>query len=819
MRGLKSAGLLSVLAAVALPLVVDASATAGATFGSEISVSTITDGTQSAPVIAGNARGGFVVAWQDVHAPSSNEIHAAAYLASGLPFGGEVTIATNGTKPAVATDAQGNFVVVYLNAGGHPAAKLVVGATSSDVVIDTAATAVTPQPAVGMDADGNFVTVYLRGTGAQQQVIARRFNANGTQRPVGSSEDIIVAGGGGCAAPIIAVGDDGHFVVACVALTGNPAAPAISARSYAPNGSPTGAAFIANTQAGSGLSDVRAAVTATGPFLLTWRFDAKNIHGRGFNAAGAALGPEFVVGSADNSLAQGSAAIDATGDSVATWESFDAAGTSSDVFARRFDGLSPLDSDVRGFKANTSHVHNRQTAPSVALDADGDFVIAWQNGVAAADHPDIRAQRFVGPEDVDLTLTITDSQDPVTPGATYSYTYQVSNLHPAPSPGIPGSSAGITAINAAIDTAHDVTLATSVPTGTTFQSISGTGWTCTTPSGGQVSCSLGTVLGHAASAAPVVMSLTAPSGNATVQDTGTVADYQFDSHPANNAGSASTTVGSGGTQPTVQFASASATAAESAGTATVQVRLSAASSQAVTVPYTISGTATNGTDFSVSPASPITIPANSTSATVTINIVDDGTTEPTETVILTLGTPTNATLGSQSSYTLSITDNDACHSSSVVATGANGQPVTFSADCGSLQSVSATGQPGSVPQGVDYPLGFFAYQISGVSAGSTVTLTVTLPAGTAATDWIDCINGSCYRYPTADIAGDVVTVRVADNGAGDSDSRPGFIGSTVAPARSKASSSNDGGSLTWLLLTPLFGGALARRRGNKAPQA
>ena len=111
-------------------------------------------------------------------------------------------------------------------------------------------------------------------------------------------------------------------------------------------------------------------------------------------------------------------------------------------------------------------------------------------------------------------------------------------------------------------------------------------------------------------------------------------------------------------KPTVSFTSASQSSTSETGTMTVTVQLSAASTQTVTVPFTLSGTATGGgTDYSII-ASPITINAGSTTGSTTITIVDDALVEGNETVILTLGTPTNATLGATTVHTATITDND-----------------------------------------------------------------------------------------------------------------------------------------------------------------
>jgi hypothetical protein len=70
---------------------------------------------------------------------------------------------------------------------------------------------------------------------------------------------------------------------------------------------------------------------------------------------------------------------------------------------------------------------------------------------------------------------------------------------------------------------------------------------------------------------------------------------------------------------------------------------------ALSVPYTLSGTTANGTDYSGSATTgTLTIPVGSTSATLTLPVTADSTTEGPETIIVTLGTPT----GGGTTYTV-----------------------------------------------------------------------------------------------------------------------------------------------------------------------
>src|SRR5438105_2715242 len=76
--------------------------------------------------------------------------------------------------------------------------------------------------------------------------------------------------------------------------------------------------------------------------------------------------------------------------------------------------------------------------------------------------------------------------------------------------------------------------------------------------------------------------------------------------------------------PSVQFSVASETVNESAGTFSIIVTLSAVSAVSTTVPFTLGGSAVNGTDYSGVTSSPLTIAAGSTTATITGNLVDHG---------------------------------------------------------------------------------------------------------------------------------------------------------------------------------------------------
>lgn len=111
-------------------------------------------------------------------------------------------------------------------------------------------------------------------------------------------------------------------------------------------------------------------------------------------------------------------------------------------------------------------------------------------------------------------------------------------------------------------------------------------------------------------------------------------------------------------QPQAGFATTTSDTDEGSSVA-VTVQLSRASwLRAVTVPYSLSGTAAVGADYQISPAGSVRFAIGETRKTLTVVTPDDTLPESAETVVLTLGKPTGATLGGSTQHRLTIADND-----------------------------------------------------------------------------------------------------------------------------------------------------------------
>jgi N-acetylneuraminic acid mutarotase len=165
----------------------------------------------------------------------------------------------------------------------------------------------------------------------------------------------------------------------------------------------------------------------------------------------------------------------------------------------------------------------------------------------------------------------------------------------------------------------------------------------------------------------VTISAGATSANVTISTTDDEVEEPTEDFTIDLSNAVSVTLGA--TQATAQvndndtgkvkvaFASDSITYDESAGAVSVDVNLTEASEKTITVDYTLSGTTANPEDHDLVGAT-LTYNPGETTKTISWNIQDDVLDEYSETLIITLGSPSNVVIETPSVYTVTITDND-----------------------------------------------------------------------------------------------------------------------------------------------------------------
>lgn len=303
--------------------------------GDQFQINTYTVGDQGGRALAGPvvvASGTrFLVAWDSSGSTgtdsSGTSIQGRFYSDCGTPISADFQINTetvgNQTDPAVAVDADGDFIVVWSNVGGIAGQRFNSVGEFAGPEFEIAADG--SRPAVDMDAEGNFVVAWEQSSA----VYGRRFAADG--KPLGEQfqVDIVTAGSPNGAA--VAVDDDGDFAVAW----DNGGGIAIQGRFFASDGTPGEGLLIAN-----GAHDNPALGSLPdGGFLLAWHGSSLNgddpstsIQGLRFTAEGVPAANQIQINTWTPDR-QGEASVSITSDGLilVAWESAGADGNQQAV--------------------------------------------------------------------------------------------------------------------------------------------------------------------------------------------------------------------------------------------------------------------------------------------------------------------------------------------------------------------------------------------------------------------------------------------------------------------------------------------------------
>ena len=218
----------------------------------------------------------------------------------------------------------------------------------------------------------------------------------GAQTPNGPEFQVNTYTTGSQYHPALTVDGSGHLVAAFVSRVGADVRE-IFARRYTSGGQPLGPEFRVNSYTTSEQNYPVIASDRAGNFVVVWESylqdgSAYGVFGQRFDASGVPVGGEFQVNEHTTGWQYRTAvAMDASGSFVVAWEDQSGRDGSSDgVFARRFD------KDTGSFGPQfvvNSFTTGSQRAPSIAMSADGSFVVCWR-GNGSGDTSGIFARRF-----------------------------------------------------------------------------------------------------------------------------------------------------------------------------------------------------------------------------------------------------------------------------------------------------------------------------------------------------------------------------------------------------------------------------------------
>ncbi len=142
-----------------------------------------------------------------------------------------------------------------------------------------------------------------------------------------------------------------------------------------------------------------AGMDAAGNFVIVWnsfkQIDENSgwdVFAKRYNAAGVALGGEIQVNtSAAGHQEFSTVAVDADGDFVVVWTSDGQDGSGIGVYGRQYDANGVSRSGE--FRIN-QFTTGDQTRPSIAMDADGDYVVAWDSNGQDGSGDGVYARRY-----------------------------------------------------------------------------------------------------------------------------------------------------------------------------------------------------------------------------------------------------------------------------------------------------------------------------------------------------------------------------------------------------------------------------------------
>ncbi|MGH7130917.1 MAG: hypothetical protein ACREJO_03110 [Phycisphaerales bacterium] len=288
-------------------------------------------------------------------------------------------------------------------------------AVGSEFLINTASLLNDQQrPTVAMNDDGDFVVAWDGSglLGLFPGIYVQRYGADGST--IGGA--IGVAGSLVLDVRNASIGMDssGGFVITYEANDVG-LSRGIFARRYDSAGAPLGAAFVVNATTAGSQTDPQIVVAADGSFIVAWEGsgtgDGSGAFGRLYAADGTAITGEVRLNQVTAGNQSGvSLALTPSG-FIAAWAG---SGTEdgSGVYVRRFDSAGIALAGQALVNVTTA---GSQGAPSVAVDPDGDFVVAW-SGAGASDGAGIYFREFAADGTVRSGETIVNTTTAGTQG-------------------------------------------------------------------------------------------------------------------------------------------------------------------------------------------------------------------------------------------------------------------------------------------------------------------------------------------------------------------------------------------------------------------
>jgi hypothetical protein len=329
----------------------------------EFRVNTHTTGYQADPSVAIDESGNFVVVWTSDQDGSESGVFGQRFAADGAPLGPEFRVNTytsdSQQQARVATDGNGNFVVVWTSEGQDGSAAGIFGQRFSssggpvgpEFRVNSYTTGFQYRPAIAADVNpNNFVVVWQDGTvpgggGPGRGVFGQRFATAGV--PLGPEFEVETYTTGFHGAPALVVQPGGSFVVVWHSDGQDGSDLGIYGQLYGSAGAPFGAEFRVNAYTTGAQAFPSIGMDGFGCFFIAWTSDdgsGTGIFGQAY-PLGQPTEPQYRVntyttGSQQKPMAASDGAI---GTFVIAWESQDQDGSGYGIFAQADNHFIPVE--------------------------------------------------------------------------------------------------------------------------------------------------------------------------------------------------------------------------------------------------------------------------------------------------------------------------------------------------------------------------------------------------------------------------------------------------------------------------------------------
>ena len=362
----------------------------------EYLVNNETASSQTEPEVAVLADGKYIVTWQDQSHVGGDAtgwaVKAKLYSATGEPLTSEflVNTYTSGHQHETTTTAlaNGGFVIAYSSAFQTDIKAQVFDTNAtpvgSELDLNSIATGTRGLSHITALDNGGFIATWTDESAGNQDIVVRRFGADGT--PADAADIVVNNAAGDQTNSEVTILAGGAFVVVWEDQNDTGNGSDIKGQRFTSAGAKDGGEFTINSTLTGDQADPSVATLSNGNFVVVWGDSA--IHAHVFNPAGVEVVAQFQVSANQGPLASEVIALN-DGGFLISWSEILPVSV-ADIRVQRYDATGqPVGNTITVNTINSSLQYN----PDFDITDDGRLVVVWQDYSASADDPEFTAIR------------------------------------------------------------------------------------------------------------------------------------------------------------------------------------------------------------------------------------------------------------------------------------------------------------------------------------------------------------------------------------------------------------------------------------------